>query len=132
MPYIISVTAPRATARTANGRDLERHERSGSGRDTISSVAVATIEETREAAQNAVIDGCATNPPQSPGSCAHHYDAASTLGEQGGTIGPMPDGYVIEVQFVTWPDLWRLSGSPVLVDDGTPASDKTLDAFNER
>lgn len=45
---IVTVTTPRATAPTANGRDLERHERSGSAPVELERwAAVQTIAEAR-------------------------------------------------------------------------------------
>ncbi len=131
MPYIISVTAPRATARTANGRDLERHERSGSGRDTIWSVAVATIEEARDYCQP-IVRAIANSMERS-----RFVSAIRCLPSSGGTIGPMPDSYVIDVQMVSplkLAALAGLSGAQIMAcksNDGWNFA-PIIDAFNNR
>ena len=79
MPFIITTTTERATARTANGRELERHERSGT-RD-ITRHAVATLDEAKRAARDA-------------GAYAYQADV---IDDGGGTVGPLSDGTVIEV-----------------------------------
>jgi hypothetical protein len=45
-------------------------------------------------------------------SAAEPYDFAISLPESGGTIGPLPDGMVIEVEATTWLDLAREAGLP--------------------
>lgn len=68
--------------------------------------AVATLEEACDAASEEgdrsfeTIDG-----PRQPTDIVRAIDA---LPEHGGTVGPLPDGYVIEVQQVEWIELARL------------------------
>lgn len=66
--------------------------------------AVATLEDARDY----VIDelGHIYDGFELPVSDEHNQRAAE-LTESGGTIGPLPDGYVIEVQRVDWLDLER-------------------------
>jgi hypothetical protein len=64
--------------------------------------------------------------------------AVADLSEaSGGTIGPLPGGYVIEVQAVTWDELGELTGRPYLAVNARPgcgaaevARAALLDAYN--
>jgi hypothetical protein len=96
MPYIITVGVPGS----ASGRTLPV------GR----TYAVATLDEAREAAESEVdrsLDALGEEPE------AHAYfavvaDAALSLPEDGGVI-ELPDGYVIDVRFVDWDEMFRLA-----------------------
>jgi hypothetical protein len=87
-----------------------------------SPVATATIEDAREAAKAAIIDG-----PYDFG-VDEHIIATYALREQGGVIGPLPDGYVIDVQYVSYGAMWEAAtgskaNQPVETQD-------IIDAYN--
>jgi hypothetical protein len=60
--------------------------------------AVATLDEAREITLEAIGATCEAYP-QSDGE-DDALDATISLPESGGTIGPLPDGTVIQVQLV--------------------------------
>jgi hypothetical protein len=57
--------------------------------------AVATLEEARQSCVRALY---AANAPQGDVSGPRLWTAAYELPESGGTVGPLPDGTVIEVE----------------------------------
>ena len=74
------------------------------GECDISRTAVTTLDEARDCAAQAVESAPAA---QAVGSATDDRlwsarDAALTLDESGGSIGPLPDGTVIEVTQVCW------------------------------
>lgn len=85
MPYIVT-TMPAGSA--AHPERMARR-------------AVATLEEARERAEDTVFDhlGPERMPDDRPVEFATY---ARNLPEEGGTIGPLPDGTVIEVERVRW------------------------------
>lgn len=102
----------------------------------LSRVAVATLEKAKAESRKVVgVLGGSSGSTLSP---LHLIDS---LPESGGTIGPLPDGTVIEVKPTTWADLWVASGldQQTLVDadyanepgpDQDDARQRILDAFN--
>lgn len=50
--------------------------------------------------------------------------------ESGGTIGPLPDGTVIEVEAVKWDALAGETGTPLTAMDGG-GTERIIDAYNE-
>lgn len=84
--------------------------------------AVETIDEAREVAQDAVRMS-SQDAPDGEGY-GSSFEQAYTLPETGGVIGPMPDGYVIDVQRVEWsalpmfdthrPDVYRSNRAAVI------------------
>jgi hypothetical protein len=55
-----------------------------------------------------------------------YEDAARSLPKAGGTVGPLPDGTVIEVKSIDWPDLF-IDGGPALFSESD-----ILDAYNAK
>lgn len=96
--------------------------------------AVATLEEARAAANDELYrgEGEAADALQ----WQPFYGAADALPESGGVIGPLPDGYVIDVQRLSWPDLAALV-SPTLAaalchptSSVRPSHDDIINAYN--
>lgn len=80
--------------------------------DIKSRRAVAALEEAR-AACYAVIPRIWPDPEQFAPSYMEFVGAVEALPEVGGTVGPLPDGTVIEIEQWRWADLRR-----VVDDDG--------------
>lgn len=94
--------------------------------------AVATLEEAREAANDAV----GSRMPEHRADVGDYIDAmadADNLPEAGGTVGPLPDGTVIEVSALTWIDLWAASGigAEGLWHGTEERRQQIIDAFNQ-
>lgn len=89
--------------------------------------AVATLDEARDTAAEEVLRSYEQD--ESEESFHGHYGPfnalAHALTEQGGTIGPLPDGYVIDVQAVTWDRLSHIAESD------TDDHDAIIDSYNE-
>lgn len=79
-PYIITTKTPE--------EDFHRKSR----------VAVATLDDAREIAYEAMADASSIYLLSDAAVIAEGID---TLPESGGTIGPLPDGTIIEVERVT-------------------------------
>lgn len=107
MPYVITTTTP-----TGGESSLAVGKRTR--------VAVATLEEARKAAARAIIAD-----PTADGAIARTREC-HTIPESGGTVGPLPDGTVIEVERAPWPHIAR-SGQEWGTDVGRAA---ILAAFN--
>jgi len=88
MPYVIK-TGP-------GGRFGNTPNALAEGDELVSSYAVATLEEARSAIQTDLCDWHNATGPDDPAIVA-----TLDLSESGGTIGPLPDGTVIEVEQVT-------------------------------
>ncbi len=99
-------------------------------------VAVATLEDARYAARDAI----ETSAQCSDGdeTDAIYETALSDLNgqwawifEEGATIGPLPDGYVIDVRPVSWAELASIAGF-----HGPPQYDNEredlINAYNEQ
>ena len=86
------------------------------GTETLTRRAVATSEEARWEIRNFTDSHFAYYG-------RYHGDAVS---EQGGTVGPLPDGTVIELEHVTWPRLGELASRPYRFGE----YDQTIGAFN--
>ncbi len=76
-------------------------------------VAVATLEEARDVAYEAL--------PDITGDLGAYADAnravlseIAAIPEQGGTVGPLLDGTVIDVRLLNWYEVARLAGMPDL------------------
>lgn len=82
MPYIITTVYPWADANEPARRARDR-------------TAVATLDEAREAAHSAI---------PAP-TCGDYHGAIYSLSDSGGTVGPLPDGTVIEVRPASWSEL---------------------------
>jgi hypothetical protein len=126
MPYI--VTTKRPTGDCAWAKVLPASRR-----------AVATLEDrrgpdgiedgARTIAYAQVIDayGGPDRDDASPAETEHLWQAAN-VPEQGGTVGPLPDGSLIEVARATNAELMPYAGFDVFND--TPAEAEIIDAFN--
>jgi hypothetical protein len=77
-------------------------------RTPVSRRAVATLEEAREEARDRLREN------RSLYGDSNEYrrfgEMIPALPEQGGAVGPLPDGTVIEVEQVGWSELARLAG----------------------
>jgi hypothetical protein len=90
MPFIITTT---------------RHLPSMESHDTMEYVerrAVATLEEARTLASDAVYDAGLKTVVDA--------EQAFTIPVSGGSVGPLPDGTVIEVEHASWDDLVGADG----------------------
>jgi len=106
MPYIIT------TERT----DVAAH--GGTFQNVLSRIAVATLDEARRITAREYREH------------VHRFMGFDTrwITESGGTVGPLPDGTVIEVRRVNWIDLGVPLGSAMY-----PVSEAdALAAFNAR
>ncbi len=97
-------------------------------------VAVATLEEARDEATNALAQhGIAAKGEGMRLWVPPLVTTAQTLPEQGGTVGPLPDGSVIDVQQVGIKELARLCDfTPSASDGGVVTADVVIDAYNAR
>jgi hypothetical protein len=96
MPYLVITTRPDF----ADPDDLYRE--APADPIVVSLRAVATLEEARRAIAET--------------SAMPEATATWVFGESGGTVGPLPDGSLIEVDAVDWHKLARESGSEVLLN----------------
>ena len=123
MPYI--VTTKRPLSCTCWGRveaKMCRACRKG-GKD-VSRRAVATLDDARLAARTVVVDSALAQGTTAGTTDA--YDSAFALPESGGTVGPLPDGTVIDFELVEYADLWPYD---IL---GANWQQRTIDAFNTK
>jgi hypothetical protein len=121
MPYIITTTTPgpRYSA-LANPRAYSRSV------PDVTRTAVATLEEAREAVERKIRYLHAHAPEDHPD---YRPFIPDELPDSGGTVGPLPDGTVIEVRQAPWRVIATEVGAP-----GDPLTDKAqaqvLAAFN--
>jgi hypothetical protein len=99
MPYIITTLNT-----TIHGEPME--DQAVADVDGATRTAVATLDEARIEARIVVateraIDGASEQ------IISRAMQTADTLPESGGTIGPLPDGTVIEVREMTYEDIDR-------------------------
>lgn len=109
MPYIITVNQPGCLPES-------------------DPTAVATIEEARETAREEVARYSGEMPRTWPTPIAAYVGEAERLPEHGGTVGPLPDGYVIDVRRVTWDELAKLAQWP---EGRSSVPALILDAYNK-
>jgi len=83
--------------------------------------AVASVEDARDAACEEVE---ATSTARLEMQVADELEAARRLPFGGGIIGPLPDGYVIDVRRVSWHELARIAGT------GSTDPQAILNAYN--
>lgn len=117
MPYIITTKRPLAGNQTLD----EAMEN-----DDVT--AVATLDEARAHLRPILADAFPHGP-------VGNRAAVRDLPESGGTIGPLPDGTVIEVQQVTWARLTHDAGLPVwhlTVPPLPKRAEQFVAAFNAR
>lgn len=118
MPYVITTLWSNSPAEA--GHDVTRH-------------AVATLEEARELTAG-IVHGFEIALGRTLGDA---YATALTRSEQGGTVGPLPDGTLIEVERTTYVYLADEGGWVWPADDtdySSPArhADAVLAAFNAK
>jgi hypothetical protein len=126
MPYIIETTTPDP----ANVRDYGRVGDATPGAPSlmgavrgnwppkVTRTAVATLGEARAKALN-------LTSAHDTGDKPPNHDALA-LPESGGTVGPLPDGTVIEVRRVKWRDITNA----VDLRDVLPTRENMIAAFN--
>jgi hypothetical protein len=91
----------------------------------VSRRAVATLEEANEAVHRIVHD--------LPGKWQITTLAKCTpLPDSGGTVGPLPDGTVIEVEQISWDDLRDQCPEHLPRAEGQTRQAAILDAYNAR
>lgn len=92
--------------------------------------AVATIEEARE---HLKCELPGTYEWLTDDDYAAMMEDVAALPESGGVVGPLPDGYVIEVQRVSWGDLDEtgvLARAGVKFPDDEIVCREIIDAYN--
>jgi hypothetical protein len=96
-------------------------------------VAVATIEEACDVSLEEVIRSLDQTDEDVSDTAHPLIQEINALPEHGGLIGPMPDGYVIDVQFYTWLEM-RAMTDVVTVGQHPSESEKELiiDHYNGR
>lgn len=95
------------------------------------SQAVATLEEARESAyQEVVAQVNDTTHEGTPGDGLK--DACCDLTESGGTIGPLPNGCVIDVRETDYDELANIAGEWIDPEGDLTASEEAriIDAYN--
>lgn len=94
-PFIVT------TKRPVDAVDCGRPEAPRDGWP-VSRRAVATLEEARHAAHDVMLGRAGEADPVWPeGSNSANWNAVDRFPESGGTVGPLPDGTVIEVESST-------------------------------
>lgn len=101
MPYIISIK---------------------DGRQTTSAHAVATLNEARDWTAGEV-----AAHTSDPAVAEHIVKAVDLLPEEGGTVGPLPDGTLIKVHPIAYSSLGGMVG---LKAADLPTDQQILDAWN--
>lgn len=101
MPYIVTTTKP--TDPVFVGQiHMGTHTRDEWEATHVSRLAVATLEEAQQEAWGVVSGRPWLNDVSTYQAAA---DVAHSLAESGGTVGPLPDGTLIEVERVGYFDL---------------------------
>ena len=135
VPFI--VTTKRPLSCTCWGRvEAEMCRACRKGGKDVSRRAVATLEEARQIVLDFLEFDIAAEQVDADMMDAQ-YRYAEALPESGGTVGPLPDGTVIEVERVSWHDLTHHApnvGRFWLPATGGDEASRTaiLDAFNAR
>lgn len=134
MPYIIKTkqlkTGTYDESRSGMPGPIQTHTL-----PTLTQFAVATLDDAREYVQEITEGGL---PDESRQDITRLLLAARDLPDAGGTIGPLPDGTVIEVQRVTWEGMaFHTNMKPEFVRVLNHGGDvdafhaRMIDAFNE-
>lgn len=125
MPYVITTKQPYLDAMWDPEDPLPPRE---------SRYAVATWEKAREVSRARIGEWSGRMPRTWLEPLALYVGQAEKLPENGGTIGPLPDGTVIEVKRADWCDL--IDGMVERGDDygdiPEGGAQEILDAFNTR
>lgn len=115
MPYVITTKTPAVTVSDeACMRVLSRH-------------AVATLEEARAAILADLGDMNAIGGPED-----ELVGNVLDISESGGTVGPLPDGTVIEVEQIGWATLWQDVRPDPPTDSPLWSEERIIDAYNAR
>lgn len=126
MPYVIETTTPPCGAQFRRCQDPEHA--------TVTSYAVATLDEAREAVQDIAAEVTSSHPYALDAEPTWPERDALAIPEHGGTVGPLPDGTVIEVRQVSWDELAKLAKHPManhaLPDPSRVHRAAILDAYN--
>jgi hypothetical protein len=126
MPYIITTTQPCVCTEADDPNDHRKDCPHWYGHDGVSRRAVATLDEAREAAFEAM----ATVPRYWLNDAVQVGDAIRAVLDQGGTVGPLPDGTVIEVERVDWGVIAGRDWLPKVPPISDRVTRKILDAYN--
>lgn len=117
-PYIVTVKEVHR-GHSAQEPDLSVHRR-----------AVATLDEARERCFRAW--GPFDHPDgRDVNQRVPYLDSVRALPDSGGTIGPLPDGTVIEVERVTYDDLGGALSAGAWLPEGPLTEPDLIAAFNE-
>ncbi len=93
-------------------------------------VAVATLEEAQDIAYERVGDAW-TGLPLDAGWSERQFDVDG-LDKQGGTVGPLPYGSVIDVRRVPLWELWQDVRPDPPADSPLPPTEAIVAAYNAR
>jgi len=105
MPYIITTHQSGLTAEEV-AREVA-HNPTGHGFRGYSRTAVATLDEALSDVSTIVCNLMAGE------NFGQYQDQFRAIGDSGGSVGPLPDGTVIEVQRATWERLTHDAGLPI-------------------
>ena len=109
MPFIVTTKQPDRPHRFS-----QPHVPATYGPGPVSRRAVATLEEARVTAHDVIMAGPTVKVADLPRDAVFGYAGAHTaieeVPESGGSVGPLPDGTVIEVERVSEGELGRAIG----------------------
>lgn len=139
MPFTITIAPPRCSAQGGRGFHCPRPANATycevcGTTDAITTHAVIDISAARAFIFTDLGDRNAITGPEDE-ICGHVLDLSP---ESGGTIGPLPDGTVIEVAPVTLPELATSANVPLPDYSQTDlaghalATGRIIDAYNSR
>lgn len=112
MPYLVTMHPVHAE------RSMPRGQRVGR--------AVATLEDAQAYVSGVV--SARTTSADNRGARKTAADRLWSLPESGGEIGPLPDGTLVEIDYVNWADMAKSIGKPYSEYDWR--ADELIDAFN--
>lgn len=120
MPYIITTKKPAPGADPQGDSLAARSARQGMAQagesyhpePRVSRLAVATLDEARRAAHQEVVTRAHQLDDSKSAADGSMPRQAMQLPESGGTVGPLLDGTVIEVEAKTAYEMWVLADRP--------------------
>lgn len=120
MPYIIRIIDPpgRCAVCEDTAPPTMSHDQYERG------TAVATLDEALSNASTMVCDLLAGE------NFGQYQDQFRAIDESGGTVGPLPDGTVIEVERVKWQTV--IEGAGLVFDDFDGPVEDAIAAFNAK